>query len=293
MRVLVAGWYSFELMGATAGDLIARDLVCEWLSQAGIPYDIALATPFQGGIDWESVDPAAYTHLVFVCGPIGNGPPVDRMFERFSHCRMAGINLSMLQKLDEWNPFEFLWERDSDCASHPDVTFMADYPQIPVVGVLLAHKQQEYGDRALHDAANAAIDRLLASRELAVVPIDTCLDVKNAGGLRTPHEITTLMARMDAVVTTRLHGMVLALAQGVPALSIDPIAGGAKIKSQRDVIGWPVGFGAEDLDDAALVAALDRCLSEEGKLQAAACRDWARKLLSELPTRFIDAMQKT
>ena len=31
MKTLVAGWFSFEQMGASAGDLLARDLVCEWL----------------------------------------------------------------------------------------------------------------------------------------------------------------------------------------------------------------------------------------------------------------------
>ena len=28
MRILVAGWFSFEDMGATAGDIIARDIAC-------------------------------------------------------------------------------------------------------------------------------------------------------------------------------------------------------------------------------------------------------------------------
>jgi hypothetical protein len=27
MRILIAGWFSFDDMGATAGDMIARDIV--------------------------------------------------------------------------------------------------------------------------------------------------------------------------------------------------------------------------------------------------------------------------
>ena len=77
MKTLVAGWFSFELMGATAGDLMTRDLACEWLTRAGRPYDIAVAPPFTGGVDWREVDPAGYSDVVFVCGPLGNGPPVD------------------------------------------------------------------------------------------------------------------------------------------------------------------------------------------------------------------------
>lgn len=75
MKTLVAGWFSFELMGATAGDLMACDLVCEWLKKAEHLYDVALAQPFQGGVDWRAVDPQDYSYVVFVCGPFGNGEP--------------------------------------------------------------------------------------------------------------------------------------------------------------------------------------------------------------------------
>jgi hypothetical protein len=69
MKILVAGWFSFEKCNATAGDLMARDLVCEWIENAGHAYDIALAPPFVGGVDWRSVEPKTYSHVVFVCGP--------------------------------------------------------------------------------------------------------------------------------------------------------------------------------------------------------------------------------
>src|SRR5258706_8699885 len=105
MHILVAGWFSFEKMGATAGDIIARDLVSSWLEEAGITYDIALASPFEGGINWEETDPHRYTDVVFVCGPFGNGWPVTEFLKYFSGCRLTGINLSMLQSPQEWNPF--------------------------------------------------------------------------------------------------------------------------------------------------------------------------------------------
>jgi hypothetical protein len=35
MKILVAGWFSFEGMGATAGNLLSKDIVCDWLDQAG------------------------------------------------------------------------------------------------------------------------------------------------------------------------------------------------------------------------------------------------------------------
>ncbi len=63
MKALVAGWFSFEKCNVTAGDLMARDLACEWVERAGYPYDVALVPPFTGGVDWHSVDPNTYSHL--------------------------------------------------------------------------------------------------------------------------------------------------------------------------------------------------------------------------------------
>src|SRR5688500_12379248 len=100
-KVLVAGWFSFPQMGATAGDLMARDVACEWLIAAGLSYDVAVAPPFGPGVDWRTVDPASYSHVLFVCGPFGNGTPIIEFLERFHGRILVGLNLTMLQRLDE------------------------------------------------------------------------------------------------------------------------------------------------------------------------------------------------
>jgi hypothetical protein len=100
MRTLVAGWFSFEQMGATAGDLMARDVACDWLERVGHSYDVALASPFFGGVDWRAVDPKSYSRVVFVCGPFGNGWPITEFLPRFAGCRFVSLNLSMLEPLD-------------------------------------------------------------------------------------------------------------------------------------------------------------------------------------------------
>src|SRR5687767_8607566 len=109
MRVLVAGWFSFPDMGTTAGDIIAKDIICDWLKEAGIDFDAAVDPRFDQplSVEWKTVSPANYTDLIFVCGPFGNGWPVTELLEKFSHCRFSGINLSLLQSLSEWNPFTF------------------------------------------------------------------------------------------------------------------------------------------------------------------------------------------
>ena len=135
MKVLVAGWFSFDEMGATAGDLLARDVVCRWLDEAAVPYAIATAPPFGDGVDWRSVDPSPYRHVVFVCGPFGNGWPLTDFLPRFAHCRLVGVDLSVLQPLDEWNPFDLLLERDSSRTARPDIAFLSDRPLVPVVGL--------------------------------------------------------------------------------------------------------------------------------------------------------------
>lgn len=276
MRVLVAGWFSFPHAHATAGDLLARDLVCEWLESAGYSFDVAVAPPFRGGISLNDAGPASHSHAIFVCGPFERKAYEAEFLGRFANCFVIGLNLTMIAPLDEWNPFDFLIERDSSANAHPDVVFATRQGLVPVVGRCLV----EPYEGAIDAVANAAIDRLLASREVSIVEIDTRLDV-NTTGLRTPREIESLLARMDVVVTTRLHGMVLALKNGVPAIAIDPEAGGAKIKRQAETIGWPVMFTADSVTDEALQKAFDYCLTEQARAAAKRCGELAANRIEE------------
>jgi len=183
---------------------------------------------------------------------------------------------------DEWSPFDVLIERDSTTGANPDIVFLSPRRLVPVVGICLV----EPYDEGLTDVANRAIERLTRSREMACVPIDTRLDT-NPAGLRTPAEIESLLARMDVVVTTRLHGAVLALKNGVPVIPIDPEAGGAKIRRQVESIGWPILFCADALDDALLAKALDFCLTDAARLEARACAARAATKVEQLRDRFV------
>jgi len=289
MKALVAGWFSFEQMGATAGDLLARDLACEWLRAAGREADVAVAPPFTAGVDWREVDPATYSHVVFVCGPFGNGPPVTEFLERFSGRRLIGLDLSMLDPLDVWNPFDLLLERDSSRASRPDISFVASAPLVPVVGTCLIDAQPEYRERDAHAAASGALTRLVESREAARVEIDTRLD-ENRSGLRTASEVESLLACMDLVLTTRLHGMVLALKHGVPVLAVDSVEGGGKLTRQAETIGWPVIFRVEAVTDEELERAFDFCVTAEARSKARECAERARARLASVRSEFIAAL---
>jgi Polysaccharide pyruvyl transferase len=288
MKTLIAGWFSFEQMGATAGDLLARDVALEWLGEAGRVCEVALAPPFEGGVDWRAIDPSEYSHVVFVCGPFGNGWPVTDFLEKFRGRMLLGLNLTMLEPLEIWNPFDLLLERDSSRTARPEMAFASTQPIVPVVGIVLVHSQMEYKG-GVHQLANQAIARLRAARSMAAVEIDTRLD-KNDTDLRTPAEVESLIARMDVVLTTRLHGMTLALKNGVPAIAIDPIAGGAKVRRQAQTINWPVCFTADRLDYRELDQAFSWCLSEEARACALECRDRARRTLNEIREQFVAAL---
>jgi hypothetical protein len=290
VKTLVAGWFSFEQMGASAGDLLARDLACQWLRSAGCPFDVALAPPFTGGVDWRRADASGYTHVLFVCGPIGNGPPVDAFLEKFHGRRMVGLNLTMLHRLADWNPFDLLLlERDSDRTVRPDIAIAAPSSRVPAVGLIQIDSQPEYGKNDLSGDVHAAFRRMLDAREASVVAIDTRLDC-NATGLRTPGEIESLIAKMDVVMTTRLHGMVLALKTGVPPVAVDSVHDGGKVIRQARALGWPCVFVAADATSPKLREAFDWCLTPEARATAINCRDRAIVEVERIRETFVSTL---
>ena len=237
-----------------------------------------------GGVDWRDVDPRGYSCLVFVCGPFGNGPPLVDFLERFADVPLVGLDLTMLEPLEVWNPFDLLLERDSSRPARADISFLAEFPRVPVVGLVLIPSQPEYGGAGRHVSANAKLEQLAEETECARVHIDTRLD-ENLTGHRTPAEVVAAIASTDVVLTTRLHGMALALASGVPAVVVDPIAGGAKITRQATTLGWsqcfPVEVGLPKLRDA-----LRDCLSERARREALEVSSRARDSLVEVREAF-------
>ncbi len=288
-RVLIVGWFSFEQMGATAGDLMAADVVQSWLSDAGIDFDVAVAPPFTLGINLDEAAPANYSHLVFVCGPFGNGPPITDLLDRFAGIPLIGVDLSLLESLATWNPFHRVFPRDVDDQASPDLSFSASAECVPVVGLILADKQNEYRSRAKHDRIHDVIREFLDGVEGAIVPIDTRLD-ENRTGLRTDREIISLIARTDIVVTTRLHGLVLSLKMGVPAVAVDAIEGGAKVSAQAKTLGWPFCLTTEDCSPSELAKSFASCLKPEARDLARACRESAVNRILDVRREFLESL---
>jgi len=263
-RALVAGWFSFTGTGATVGDLMAKTVVCSWLERAGVPYDVAIAPPFGTGVEWRAVDPDRYTHVVFVCGPFFR----SNLLRRFERSRLVGVNLSMIEPVDAWNPFDLLLERDSEQTVRPDIAFAAPSDTVPVVGFAPLPAPDADRGRERSEVANRMLRVLLASRDVAVVPLDTRLEEREDGFSASPAAIESMIRKVDVVVTARLHGLVLALRNGVPALALDPVDGGGKIMRQAAAVGWPAAMHMGEADGRRLDEAFDFCLSDEAAVLA-------------------------
>ena len=286
-KVLVAGWFSYERGGATAGDLIACDVARGWIESAGLECDVATVFPFISDVNLQDAKPEDYSQVAFVCGPFGKYPLEKHFLRQFAGRKLIGLNLSMGGYDTFWNPFSVLVERDSTAVTRPDIVFASQQPLVPVVGVCLV----EPYDGADVPHANAAVSRLLASRELAVVPIDTRLD-RNTSGLRTSSEVESLFARMDAVVTTRLHGLVLSLKNGIPVVALDPEPAGGKITRQAEAIKWPSTFRVGTATDRDLCDALDYCLTPAGRDSANASRTVAIQSMAAVRDEFTAALRR-
>lgn len=269
-RVLVTGWSSFVHGEATAGDVLSMRHVSEILTAAGIPHDTAWSPRFRAeALHLDDADVGRYSHLVFVCGPI-HGEQVRSLHERYANCRRIAVGVTVVDPADAAvTGFHRVLARDDRTTSRPDLSVSARTACVAVAGVVLAPGQAEYGAARRHRPVHEALGRWLAGLDCARVPLDTRLATDDWQHCATPDQLASVFARLDAVVTTRLHGLVFALRAGTPVLAVDPVAGGGKVTAQARALGWPALVAAERVADP---DTLDHwwtwCLSPSGRERA-------------------------
>ncbi|MCZ2850075.1 polysaccharide pyruvyl transferase family protein [Modestobacter sp. VKM Ac-2978] len=282
MRVLVTGWFSFDEVIATIGDELGADAVVGWLTEAGIDHDVAWAPYLQRGANWRDLDPADYTHLVFVSGPLSDTPLLRELTAAFADAQRWAVNVSVVSDAGR-GLFHRVWERDAPGIARPDLAIGTTTPDVPVVAVAFAPPQEEYGDRSRAAQVRAAIESWLGAR--AIPWFELTMDLYEKPHERFPLQVEALVRRADVVVSMRLHALVLGLAHGVPVIACDAIGGGAKVSAQAAALGWPVVLPAEQVDANALDAALEHALSgtltqelaearRRGAAGNAAAREW-------------------
>jgi hypothetical protein len=197
----------------------------------------------------------------------------------------------MIDALNSYNPFDRLIGRDNDNWTRPDVSFLRDTEKVPVAGLCLVRAQREYGERQKHDRAGDLLRGLARRNGLALIELDTeWPEERNVSGLASPEAFESVCARMDVMLTTRLHGTVLSLKNGIPVIAIDAISGGGKVLRQAQVVGWPEAFSIDRVTDDVLDEALARCLQPSGKDRARSSAASARQLLDSFSHDFAEAL---
>lgn len=263
--------------------MLALAAVERALDQAGIGYEVAWSPVFRpGALRLEDAAPGRYTHLVFVCGPV-HGAPVAGLHTRFATLRRIAVGVSVIDRTDPaCRGFDLVLARDGDqgpprydlsaaVPPHPPPRTTARTPArpVPVTGVVLASGQGEYGPRRRHEQVTENLTGWLGRKTCAPVPLETRLDSRDWRLCSSADAFETLLSRMDIVVTTRLHGLALALRAGLPALAVDPVDGGGKVTAQASAWQWPAILPAHRASDRGRLDELWAwCLSPDARQAA-------------------------
>jgi hypothetical protein len=273
-RVLLTGWFSFRRGEVTAGDVLALESVRSALDAAGLRYDTVWSEVFRpGALRLDDAFPERYSHLVFVCGPV-HGEQVAGLHRRFAGCRRIAVGVTVIDPADPAvTGFDVVLARDPGPSTPvrdlATAAVASARPVVPVTGVILTCGQGEYGDRRRHEAVTSQITGWLNLKTCAPVPLETRLDIRDWRLCATTEAFMSVLARLDIVVTTRLHGLALALSAGVPAFAVDPVAGGGKVTAQARAWRWPGLVPAEQAADQQRLDVLwDWCLSAAGRQAA-------------------------
>jgi hypothetical protein len=265
MNTLVCWWGSFDQGGETIGDLWAVCAVVNKLLDAQHKVILAGKTQYSElpvpARSWKEVDPKEVSNLVFVCGPVvGSFAEFTSLIQKFSRCKKIAIGVSILpvSSPKHWNPFDAVIPRDGVTPAWGDIApaFHTNWKQATgmssagqCVGLCLRGQQSEYGKKAcLADQANHLANALAMKTKLPVQMLDTKLN-------NDPSRSKLILddfARCKLVISTRMHGGVIALCGGIPALGIDQISGGAKLHSVLFGAGWPYVLRAEEAKTADL-----------------------------------------
>ncbi|MCA1224831.1 polysaccharide pyruvyl transferase family protein [Saccharopolyspora sp. 6M] len=284
MRVLITGWPSFLHSEFSAGDVAAMRRVADALGTSGIPHELAWSPVLvPGSLTLDDADPGEFTDLVFVSGP-AHGRQVEELHQRYARCRRTAIGVTVI---DEQAPavrgFHHVLARDRPrVPATRDLAAGGSISPTPVAAIVVSHGRREYGPLRRHDGVHRYLLNWIGRTDCAPMVVDLRLDRVNARLCSTADQFATLLGRADVVVTSRLHGLVFALAQGIPAIAVDPVGGGGKVSAQGAAWQWPAVLSSEELydgGDGQAGALLDRwwqwCLGPEGREMAADRADQA------------------
>lgn len=275
-------WWGSGPHGATLGDLLAVRNLSVALAGRGRPHSIVSHPRYAEPGHVAVVDPArlkpGIDTLVFVCGPLVNTGRLSFLLDRFPRARKLAVGVSVLAHEAALNRrFTGFVARDGMTPSHFDLSIAAVEPPSPPAagrplraGLCFRGPQKEYRGRACRaERAEELLTGLARRFALEPVPFSTEL-----GAGRSAADVQKHFRSVDVVLTTRLHGSLLALAAGKPVIAIDQIAGAAKLLPVIGRTGWRHALAVDEASEDGLAATFARFLAEwpVGEVAAAQAR---------------------
>ncbi len=263
-RVLVTFFGTINRRGhvTTIGDLMAAYNVAVSLRYLVRQVDVAW-----GGnlfdlnslrVDIDTIDKRSYDAVVYVCGPITPGH--QGFFLQFDGTKKIAVGVSITSKVDPCGFVDAIYIRDSDSVSNFDLALAyIGYPHFKIdakirddrIAVCLVGDQVEYESDDGYDKAAALVEKATDGRRTSAV--QTLLDQTRP----IPAGVEIDLQCASSLITTRMHGALLAIYHGVPVLSVDQIRGGAKVTRIVGQLDWPI-FNAWTASPDQLIAELDR-----------------------------------
>jgi hypothetical protein len=288
-RALVAGHFSLPGGRGTFGDVEAMEVVCAWLDETGIPYDVASNS--EDGVTGPGlleIDPAKYSIFIFVCGPWYPRKKIHALLLRqFAHCLKIGVNLTVAEAGNAG--FDALLARDNPQQHRADLAFARQLERLPVVGVLLVERQAAYGSKQRHLYVKKVFEEYLSSGKVVPLHFDTVI-YGNKVGLTSGPAFESLLRKVDVLITNRLHGLVLGLKNNLPVVAVDSVAGGGKVSAQANALGWPVLIPVEELSVETLDETVKKCLSQDMLPILETVHSQAGTSLAQTKTGFLELL---
>lgn len=277
-KILLAWWGALNNGGETAGDLLSVIAISNELHKLGVRHDTAthrLYEELENPIRWEEVDANDYDKLVFICGPIiYENDSFCHLLKKFDHCEKIAVGVSGLVETsgDATTSFDKILSRDGidkhthnidlslNMLSHKTGDFLSrkEPSDKLTLGLCLRGPQREYGkENCLSNRVDDLINKLKSRSDFVIKIIDTKLNPSRP----CPMGIYDQFGECDLIITTRLHGSLLALAHATPFVAIDQIKGRAKVSKQLALIDWPYSFSVEDITDDAFMDTVKELIS--------------------------------
>lgn len=293
---MLAWWGSIPGGHATIGDALALRAVAIWAARHGLSPVIAATreTTFMSipTVDWRNTDPEDIAAFCFVCGPLMLTDTLRAMMKRFEDRPRLALGVSVLHP--SWfGWFDDIFVRDSDTATgfdfapadvnqlaalfpgRPEPAATAEGTQGLRMGVCLRGPQMEYGgiENSRHDNVAQSISALRPALAARWHDVDTVYH-------REKNPLANMAAafpQSDLVITTRMHGALMALAYARPVIAIDQIAGGRKVARLLGKIGFPFLLHGDGLTPGRLAETAGSVLAAPRELWL----DLRRRMIAE------------